>query len=180
MKVESFHCFVFFCLYWIFSIFTFQMLSPFLTTPWIIPIPSHPPSPHPPLLWGCSHTHSLLPTYPGIPLHCNINPSQDQGPLLPLLSDKSILWYIYDWSHGSLHVYSLAGGLAPGSSCVCVGGGGDCLIDIVVLPMGLQTTLALSNLSLTPLLGTLCSVLWLAVSTHPCICQAWQCLSGVI
>jgi hypothetical protein len=29
---------------------------------------------------------------------------------------KAILWYIFDWSYGSLHVYSLVGGLVPGSS----------------------------------------------------------------
>jgi hypothetical protein len=33
---------------------------------------------------------------------------------------KAILCYICNWSHGSLHVYSLVGGLVPGSS----GGGG--------------------------------------------------------
>ena len=45
------------------------------------------------------------------------------------------------------------------------------LVDIVVLPMGLQTPSAPSVLSLTPPLGTLCSVQWLAVSIHLCICQ---------
>jgi len=61
----------------------------------------HPPPPasmrvllHPP-------THSLLPPYPGIPLHCGIEPSQDQGSLLPLMADKAILCYIFSWSHGS-------------------------------------------------------------------------------
>ena len=52
------------------------------------------------------------------PLHCRIQPSQDQGPLLPLVLDKAILCYICSWSHGSLHVYSLIGGLVPGSSGV--------------------------------------------------------------
>jgi hypothetical protein len=33
-----------------------------------------------------------------------------------LKADKAILYYICGWSHGSLHVYSLAGGLVPGSS----------------------------------------------------------------
>ena len=76
---------------------------------------SHPPSPcfydgaHPP-------THSLLPPCPGILLHWGIKPSQDQGPLLPLMSYKAILSYIYGWSHGSLHMYSLVGGLVSGSS----------------------------------------------------------------
>ena len=46
------------------------------------------------------------------------------------------------------------------------------MVDIVVLPMGLQTPSAPSVLSLTPPLGTLCSVQWLAESIHLCICQA--------
>jgi hypothetical protein len=71
----------------------------------------HTPSPcfyegAPPLL------HPLLPPRPGIPLHCGIEPSQDQGPLLPLMPDKAILC---SCSHGFLHVYSLVGDLDPGS-----------------------------------------------------------------
>ena len=46
------------------------------------------------------------------------------------------------------------------------------LVDIVVLPMGLQTPSAPSVLSLTPPLGTPCSVQWLAVSICLCICKA--------
>jgi hypothetical protein len=38
--------------------------------------------------------------------------------------------------------------------------------------MGLQTPLAPWVLSLAPSLGTLCSVQWMAVSIHFCICQA--------
>ena len=45
------------------------------------------------------------------------------------------------------------------------------LIDVVVLPMGLQTLSAPSVLSLTPPLGTQCSVQWLAASINLCICQ---------
>ena len=58
-----------------------------------------------------------------LPLHCSsiplcwgIKPPQDQGPPLPLISDKVILCYIYSWSHGPIHIYSLVGGLVPGSS----------------------------------------------------------------
>ena len=58
----------------------------------------------------------------------------------------------------------LLGGLVPGSS-----GGGVLLVDIVVLPMGLQTP---SVFSLVPSLGTLHSVQWLAESIHLCICKA--------
>jgi hypothetical protein len=46
------------------------------------------------------------------------------------------------------------------------------LIDIIVLPMGLQNPLAPSVLSVTPPLGTLCSVQWLSASICLCICQA--------
>jgi hypothetical protein len=38
--------------------------------------------------------------------------------------------------------------------------------------MGLQTPSAPWVLSLAPLLGTLCSIQWMAVSIHFCICQA--------
>ena len=38
------------------------------------------------------------------------------GPLLPLMSIKAILCYICGWSHGSLQVYCLVGGLVPGRS----------------------------------------------------------------
>jgi hypothetical protein len=62
------------------------------------------------------------------------------------MPDKAILCYICSWSH----VYSLVGGLIPGRS----GGKGGVywLVDIVVLPMGLQIPSASSVLSLTPLL----------------------------
>jgi hypothetical protein len=40
--------------------------------------------PHPP----------LLSPHPRIPLHWGIKPSQDQGPLLPLKTEKAILCYI--------------------------------------------------------------------------------------
>ena len=33
-----------------------------------------------------------------------------------LMPNKAILCYICNWNHGSLHVYSLVGGLVPGSS----------------------------------------------------------------
>jgi hypothetical protein len=45
------------------------------------------------------------------------------------------------------------------------------LVHIVVPPMGLQTPSAPCVLSLAPSLGTLCSVQWMAVSIHSCICQ---------
>jgi hypothetical protein len=70
-------------------------------------------------------------------------------------------------------VYSLVGGLVPRSSGR---GGGDWLVDIVVLPMELQSPSVPLVISLTlPLgttLGTLCSVHWWSVSICLCICQA--------
>jgi hypothetical protein len=82
------------------------------------------------------------------------------------MPNKAILCYMCGCSHGSLHVYSLVGGLVPGSS------GGVWLIDIVVLPMELQTPSAPSVLSVAPSLGTLCSFQWLTGSIHLCVCQA--------
>jgi hypothetical protein len=46
------------------------------------------------------------------------------------------------------------------------------VVDVVVLAIGLQSPLALSVLSLTPPLGSLCSVLWLAASNHISFGQA--------
>jgi hypothetical protein len=80
--------------------------------------PQKPPIPSTFLLflWGCSPTHpptnyhllTLLFPYTGASsLH------RTKGPLMP---DKAILCYIYGWSCGSLHVYSLVGSLDPGSS----------------------------------------------------------------
>ena len=45
------------------------------------------------------------------------------------------------------------------------------MVDIVVLPMGLQTPSAPSVLPLTPLLGSLCSGQWLAERICICIGQ---------
>jgi hypothetical protein len=45
------------------------------------------------------------------------------------------------------------------------------LVDIVVLPLGLQTPSDPSVLFLTSPLRSLCSVQWLAVNIHLCICQ---------
>ena len=71
----------------------------------VIPFPGFPSR------TPCSPTQPLLLPGPCIPLHWGIEPSQDQGPLLPLMTDKAILCYICSWNH----VYSLVGGLVPGS-----------------------------------------------------------------
>jgi hypothetical protein len=72
------------------------MLSPFPVSPPQIPIPS----PLPLLLWRFFPNHPLLPQCPSIPLYWVIEPPQDQGAPLPLMSDKAVLCYIYIWSHG--------------------------------------------------------------------------------
>jgi hypothetical protein len=74
--------------------------------------------------------HPLLPPPPGIPLYWGIEPSQDQGVLLTLMPNKAILCHICSWSHESLNVYPLVGGLVPGSY------GRVSLVDIVVCPIG--------------------------------------------
>ena len=113
----------FFIGYFIYLHFKWFPLSWF--PPWKPPILSpHPPAsmrtfPQPPiptsLPWN-SPNHPFPPPCPGIPLYWSIEPSQDQGPLLSLMSDKAILCYLCGWSQGSLHVYSLVGGLVPRSS----------------------------------------------------------------
>jgi hypothetical protein len=95
------------------------MIFAFLVTP--------PQSPHPKLPPLCLYegatppTHPLLPHRSSMTLCWGIEPPQDQGPSLPLIPDKAILFYICSWSHGSLHVYSFVGDLVPWSSGVLVG-----------------------------------------------------------
>jgi len=58
--VLSYFVCLFFIFYWIFSLFTFQMLSPFPVSPQETPISR----PLPLLLWGCSPTHPPTPASP--------------------------------------------------------------------------------------------------------------------
>jgi hypothetical protein len=90
------------------------------------------PIPFPLLLWGSSPTHRLLFYLPKIPLCLGIEPPQGLGSPFPLITDKAILCYICSWSNGSLHcsLYSLVGGLVPGSSGV---GGSSLLILLFFL-----------------------------------------------
>jgi hypothetical protein len=67
---------LFFFLIWIFYLFTFQMLSPFLVSPLETPFPI----PLPCFYEGApthSPNHSLPPHHPGIPPHWDIDPSQN-------------------------------------------------------------------------------------------------------
>ena len=79
-----------------------------------LPIPSS-------CFYGGINTHPFPPPYPVIPLHWGIEPSRDQGPLLPLMPNKAILCYICGWCHGSLHM--LVGGSVSRSSGVGEGSG---------------------------------------------------------
>jgi hypothetical protein len=132
------------------------MLPPFLVSPLRTPYPVPP----------AHHTHPLSLPGPDILLYWGIEPSKDQGPLLPLMSHKVILCYICTWSHESHHVYSLVGGLVPGSS------GDTGWFILLFLLWSCKPLQLLGSFSLFPPLGTLCSVQWLAVSIHLCNCQA--------
>jgi hypothetical protein len=63
-------------------------------------------------------THPLLPPCSHIPQHWGMEPSQYQVPLLKMMPDMGILWYICCWSYEFLHVYSLVVDLLPGNSGV--------------------------------------------------------------
>jgi hypothetical protein len=96
--------FLFVCLfYWLFS----KVIS-FPHFPSAIPhsIPGEPC-----FYESALYTHPLWPVSPSISLHWGIEFPQDLWPLFPLMPDKVILCYIIIWSHESLHVYSLVGGL---------------------------------------------------------------------
>ena len=99
-----------FCIY-ISNVFPFLSYLP----PWKPPMPS----PSHCFYDSFPHQHPLPPSHTRILLHWGIKPSQNQGPLLPLMHDKGhplLHMYICCWSHGSFHVYSLVGGLVPRSS----------------------------------------------------------------
>jgi hypothetical protein len=71
--------------------------------------PMKPPNPMPPppasmRVFPQPPTHSLPPQCPGIALHWSIESSQDRGPLLPLMPGKTILCYLWSWSHRSFYV----------------------------------------------------------------------------
>ena len=149
--------------YWLFYLFIFQMLFYFqITLQKHLSLSSFP----------CFYKGAFPPTYPfppdlfSIPLCWGIKSSQDQRPSLPLMPNNAVLFYICKWSHGSLHVYSLMGGLVPISS------GEVWRVDTVILPMGLQSTSALSVLPLTLQLVFHGSMQRMAGSIHIYIGQA--------
>jgi hypothetical protein len=99
--------------YWIFSLFPFQMFSPFQVSPLQTSyrIPSSP---------TCLYDGAPLPTHSHptalASLHWGIEHPQALGILLPLMSNKAIFWHICGQFHSLLHVYSLAGGPVPRNS----------------------------------------------------------------
>jgi len=103
-------------------------------------------------------TYPLQPQHSGINLHWRSKPLQDQGLFLTLVLDNLD---ICSWRHGSLHVYSWVGGLVQVR-----------LVDIVVIPIVMQTLSAPSVFSLNPLLESPCSVQWLAATIVICISMA--------
>jgi hypothetical protein len=134
-----------------------------------IPLPSFPSAnplsnPLPLLLWGCSPTHPLPLHCLSISLHWSIDPSQDQGPLLPLMLDKAILCYIFEepWVPPCV---LFGWWFTPWELWVVW------LVDIVI-PMGFQTLPAPPVFPLTPPLGFHWSVQWLAASICIYIGQA--------
>ena len=119
---------------WIFYLFTFQMLFPFLISPPETLIPTSILL----LLWAFSLTHPPTPTaYPGI------------------LKKPSSATYAARAMGPSMCILCLAI-LSLGA----LEGRGICLVDIVVLSYGFQIPSAHWVLSLTPSLGTLCSFQW--------------------
>ena len=110
--------------YWTFLHFKCYPLSRFLLQN------PHPIIPLPRSMRVLLHrpTHSHL-TALSFPYTGESEPSLNPGPLLPLMPDNAILCYLYGWSHGSLHVCSLVGGLVPGSS----GGSGGLILLLIGL-----------------------------------------------
>jgi hypothetical protein len=67
-------------------------------------------------MWVLPHSPTLSCPTSHFPLQRGIKPPQDQEPLFPLLSGKTILCLLCLWIHGSLPVYFLVDGLVPGST----------------------------------------------------------------
>jgi hypothetical protein len=116
------------------------------------------------LLWVCSSTYPLTPTsLPSIPLNWGIY----WAFIGPRTSSPTDAWQGHHLLHMQLEPCVLhCWWLSPWELW------GIWLVDIVVLPMRLQTPSSPSVLSLNPLLGTLHSIQWLAVSICLCISKA--------
>ena len=133
------------------------MLFPFLVSAVKIPYPLPSPSAPQP-----NHSHSWSQNYPILGHKALTRPRasppiDDQlgHPLLHIQLEPQVPPCVFfDWWYSSKELW------------------GYWLVHIDVPPMGLQTPSAPWVLSLAPSLGTLCSVQWMAVSIHFCICQA--------
>ena len=110
-------------------------------------------------------SHTLLPHGPSIPLHYGIELPQDQEPSSCWCQIRENSATYASWALGS-SMCTLWLVVSPRELW------GVWLIDIVVLPIGLQTPSAPSVLPLTSLIGSPWSVQWLAASTHICIGQS--------
>jgi len=128
------------------------------------------PTPIPPRgspgFYDDASTHPLQPQCPGIPLHWDKEPSQDQT--FPPIDSSQCLPRLYMF---------LESWVPP---CVLIdwwfilwwGTGGVWLVNIVILPMVLQTPSAPSVFYVTPLLGSPSSVQWLEAIILICFSRA--------
>ena len=133
------------------------MLSPFLVSPPEVPYPLPPSPAHQPI-----HSHFLTLAFPYTGHRTFTGPRDsppiDDWPGHLLLHMQLEPWVppcvFFDWWFSPWELW------------------GYWLVHIVVPPMRLQTPSAPWIFSLVPSLGTLCSIQWIAVSIHFCICQA--------
>jgi hypothetical protein len=107
---------------YIIFLFSFLLVILFIYISNLVPLPGFPsanPSSHP-SPFVCMKVLPCPLSFPphrsGVPLCWDIKTLHNQGSPLTLMPNKSVLCYLCDWSHGSLHAYSLVGGLVPGSS----------------------------------------------------------------
>ena len=82
------------------------------------------------------------------------------------MSHQAILCHICGQYHGRLHVYSFIGGPVPWKSR------GSGQLTLLLPSWGCKAPQLLHSLLQLLHRRTLCSVQWLVVSTHLCICQA--------
>jgi hypothetical protein len=133
------------------------MLSHFLVSPVKIPNPLPPPLAPQPTHSHSWSWHSLILGHRAFTGPSVTPPIDDRlgHPLLHIQLESQVpACVFFDWWYSSKELW------------------GYWLVHIDVPPMGLQTSSAPWVLSLAPSLGTLCSVHWMTVSIHFCICQA--------
>jgi hypothetical protein len=133
------------------------MLSPFLVSTLKIPYPFPPPTSHQPTYSCFLALQSPILGYRTF-TGPRASPHTDDWRGHPLLYRQLETWVppciFFDWWFSLTELWRYW------------------LVHIVVPRMGLQTPSAPWILSLALSLGTLCSIQWMAVSIHFCICQA--------